>query len=376
MPGVRATARFLDEIRRSHRVISYVDVTSPNQELVRLPFTAGDVKVDKTASVRRSFTGTCLDLTGEITPDEPTDLLTPFGTTLRPYRGVQYADNGEVEVMPLGVFRLSKSSVDDSGNGGVTISLEAYDLSRTVARDKFADVYVIPSGTNIIQAIKDILARTFDDLQYDAISTTRTTTQPIVYDANDDPWDKAGDLATSLGCELYFDVDGWVVIAPPVDINALPTPDFAYVEGQRTTLLDLNKTFSDEPGYNGVVLTGESPGDELPPVRAVAWDEDPSSATYHLGPYGEVPQFVTDQNIKTAEDAQATADQLVKNVLGFSYQLSITSWVNPALEGGNVVQVERARSKVTGLFAVDAFNVPLAASGTQGLNLRAKRTTA
>jgi hypothetical protein len=66
----------------------------------------------------------------------------------------------------------------------------------------------------------------------------------------------------------------------------------------------------------------------------------------------------------------------VKNVLGFSYQLSITSWVNPALEAGNVVQVERAKSKVTGLFAVDAFNVPLAASGTQGLNLRAKRTTA
>ncbi len=375
MPGTRATARFLNEIRRSHRVISYVDVTSPSNEFVRLPFTDGDVKVDKTASVRRSFTGTCLDLTGNITPDEPTDLLTPFGTTLRPYRGVQYADTGAVEVMPLGIFRLSKSNVADAG-GGVTIALEAYDLSRTVARDKFADVYVVPTGTNLVQAIKDILARTFDDLQYDAISTTMVTTQPIVYDANDDPWEKAGDLATSMGCDLYFDVDGWVVLAPPVDINALPTPDFTYIEGQRTTLLDLNKSFSDEPGYNGVVLTGESPGDELPPVRAVAWDEDPSSATYHLGPYGEVPQFVTDNNIKTVQDAQNTADQLVKNVLGFSYQLSITSWVNPALEGGNVVQVERAKSKVTGLFAVDAFNVPLAASGTQGLTLRAKRTTA
>lgn len=375
MPGTRATARFLNEIRRSHRVISYVDVTSPSNEFVRLPFTDGDVKVDKTASVRRSFTGTCLDLTGNITPDEPTDLLTPFGTTLRPYRGVQYADTGAVEVMPLGIFRLSKSNVADAG-GGVTISLEAYDLSRTVARDKFADVYVVPTGTNLVQAIKDILARTFDDLQYDAISTTMVTTQPIVYDANDDPWEKAGDLATSMGCDLYFDVDGWVVLAPPVDINALPTPDFTYIEGQRTTLLDLNKSFSDEPGYNGVVLTGESPGDELPPVRAVAWDEDPSSATYHLGPYGEVPQFVTDNNIKTVQDAQNTADQLVKNVLGFSYQLSITSWVNPALEGGNVVQAERAKSKVTGLFAVDAFNVPLAASGTQGLTLRAKRTTA
>jgi hypothetical protein len=375
MPGPRASQRFVTEIKRSHTVISYVDVFSPTNEFKRLPFTEGSVKVDKTASVRRSFTGTCLDLTGDITPDDPTDLLTPFGTTLRPYRGVVYADTGEVEVMPLGVFRLSKSSVNDS-SGGVFITLEAYDLSRTVSRDKFADLYVIPSGTNLVQAIKDLLARTFDDLQYDAISTTLVTTQPIVYDTVDDPWAKAGELATSLGCELYFDVDGWVVIAPPVDINALPTPDFTYVEGQGTTLLSLGKVFSDEPGYNGVILIGESPGDELPPVRSVAWDEDPTSATYHLGPYGEVPQSITDQNIKTQEDADATAAQLVKNLLGFSYSLSVTSWVNPALEAGNVVQVERAKSKVTGLFAVDAFDVPLASSGTQSLVLRAKRSTA
>lgn len=375
MPGPRASQRFITEIKRSHRVISYVDVTSPTNQTTRLNFTAGDVKVDRTAETRRSFTGTCLDPTGEITPDDPTDLLTPFGTTLRPYRGVQYADTGEVEVMPLGVFRLSKSNVKDDG-GGVSISLEAYDLSRTVARDKFTDVYVIPAGTNIIQAIKDILSQTFDDLQYDTISTTLVTTQPIVYDVSDNPWEKASLLARSVGCELYFDVDGWVVIAPPVDINALPSPDFTYVEGQGTTLLDLDKTFSDEPGYNGIVLTGESPGDELPPVRAVVWDEDPTSATYHLGPYGEVPQFVTDQNIKTQEDADSTAAQLVKGLLGFSYQLSVTSWCNPALEAGNVAQVVRPKSKVSGLFAVDAFNVPLAASGTQSLTLRAKVVTA
>lgn len=376
MPGPRASQRFITEIKRSHRVFSYVDVFSPTNSFVRLPFTQGSVKTDKTAQFRRSFTGTCLDLTGTITPDDPTDLLTPFGTTMKPYRGVVYADTGETEVMPLGVFRLSKSTVTDTGSGGVSISLEAYDLSRTVSRDKFSDVYVIPVGTNLVQAIKDLLARTFDDLQYDAISTTLVTTQPIVYDTSDDPWGKAGDLATSLGCELYFDVDGWVVIAPPVDINALPTPDFAYVEGEGTTLLSLNKAFSDEPGYNGVVLIGESPGDELPPVRSVAWDEDPTSATYHLGPYGEVPQVITDQNIKTQQDADATAAQLVKNLLGFSYGLSVTAWVNPALEAGNVVQVTRAKSKVNGLFTVDAFDVPLAASGTQGISLRAKLVTA
>lgn len=380
----RGTPRFFTEIRRSHEVYSYIDVISPTLETVRLPAIGGDVKCDRTASVRRSCTASCVDPLGVLAPVDTDSLLTPFGTILKPYRGVRYHDGvrqpdgsiGSIEVLPLGVFRLSKSNINDSTGGSVDIQLEAYDLSRTVSRDKFISPYVIATGTNLVDAIKAILERTFPALDYDAISTTRTTTAPKLYDVGDDPWDACTNLATSLGCDIYFDVDGWVVIAPPVDIDALPTPDFTYIEGQGCSMTSLSRVFTDEPGYNGVVVTGESPGDELPPVRAVAWDEEPTSATYHLGPYGEVPMFITDQTIKTAEDAQAVADQLLRNLLGFSSGLSVTGWVNPAYEAGQVVQVERARSHVTGLYAVDAFSVPLSASASQGLTLRAKRTSA
>jgi hypothetical protein len=320
----------------------------------------------------------CVDPLGDLTPSDTSTLLTPYGTELRPYRGVRYAPTpehpeGEIDVLPLGVFRLAKVTIQDTTGGSPDIQLEAYDLSRTVARDKFTSPYVIDTGANIVDAIKAILQRTFPDLSYDAISTTRTTTAPRLYDVGDDPWQAVTDLATSLGCDIYFDVEGWVVIAPPADIDALPTPDFTYIEGRQCTMVDLSRIFTDEPGYNGIVLTGESPGDELPAVRAVAWDEEPTSATYHLGPYGEVPQFITDQLIKTTEDAQATADQLLRNLLGFSAQLSITGIVNPSYEAGQVIEVVRARSHVSGLYAVDAFNVPLNAKSTQALTLRQKR---
>jgi hypothetical protein len=48
--------------------------------------------------------------------------------------------------------------------------------------------------------------------------------------------------------------------------------------------------------------------------------------------------------------------------------------VNPALESGNVIEVERARLGVTGLYTVDAFNVPMRKDGTQNLKLRTRRT--
>ncbi|MFJ4828387.1 DUF5047 domain-containing protein [Streptomyces sp. NPDC088747] len=375
----RASARLLAEISRSHEVYSYVDVISPTQERRRLPATGGEVGVDRTAAIRRTCKATCIDPLGVLVPSGTDSLLTPYGTELRPYRGVRYAPTpehpeGETEVVPLGVFRLSKVTIQDTTGGSPDIQLEAYDLSRTVARDKFTSPYVIATGTNIIDAIKAILERTFPDLSYDSISTTRTTTAPRLYDVGDDPWEAVTVLAQTLGCDVYFDVEGWVVIAPPVDIDALPAPEFTYIEGERCTMLDLSRVFTDEPGHNGIVLTGESPGDELPAVRAVAWDEEPTSATYHLGPYGEVPQFITDQLIKTQEEAQATADQLLQNLLGFSSQLSISSIVNPAFEAGHVVEVVRARSHVSGLYAVDAFNVPLSAKGTQSLTLRQKRT--
>lgn len=368
---MRATDRFLAEIRTNHTMISYVVVTSPNQESARLEAVSGDVNVDRAASIRRSCSVTCIDPDGTWTPTGPESILTPYGTELRPYRGVRYADGVE-EVYPLGVFRIAKADPVDTV-GSMEIRIEAYDLSRTVKRDAFTSPYVIPSGTNVVQAIKDILARTFPDLAYDAITTTLTTTAPKVYDVQDDAWEAATELAVSIGCELYFDVVGRVVIAPTADIDALPAPVFDYIEGESCTMTDLAQSYTDEPGFNGVVVTGETPGDELPAVRGEAWDDEPTSATYRLGPYGEVPQFHNDQNVKTQEAATAAAQQLLRGLLGFSSSLDIRAMVNPAFEAGEVVEVKRARSNVDGLFMVDAFNIPLSADGDQRIQLRQKR---
>lgn len=366
-----ATDRFLAEIRTNHTMVSYVDVKGPNQESVRLEATSGEVSVDRTASIRRSCRVTCIDPDGSWAPKGPESILTPFGTELRPYRGVKYTDGTE-EIYPLGVFRLAKADVTDK-LGSVEIQLEAYDLSRTAQRDKFTSPYVIAAGTNVLQAIKDILARTFPDLDYDAITTALTTTAPKVYDIQDDPWEAAEDLAKSIGCEIYFDVIGRVIIAPPADIDALPAPVFDYIEGNKCTMTDLALSYSDEPGFNGVIVTGESHGDDLPPVRGEAWDTEPTSATYRYGPYGEVPMFHSDQVIKTQADADAVAAQMLQGMLGFASSLTIQAMVNPSLEAGDVVEVKRSRSNVDDLFALDAFNVPMGADGSQTLQLRQKR---
>ena len=373
----RATTKFLAEVRRSHTVYAYVDVVSPTQETRRLVAVDGSVTVDRTAQFRRSANIKAVDVDGTFVPDGNTGILTPFGTEVRPYRGVKYSD-GTIEVYPLGVFRLSRVTAVESGSAsgqaGIQFTLEMYDRSRTVSRDKFTTNYTVPQGTNVIAAIKIILGRTFPDLQYDTIATTLTTPAPMVFNASDDPWAACTTLAQSIGCEIYFNADGWLVVAPPTDIDALPSPDFTYIENQSCTMTDLQAVYADEPGFNGVIVTGASPSSEAAPVRAEAWDLEPSSPTYRLGPYGEVPQFVSNSTITTVAAAQAMADSLLRAQIGFASQLQISAWVNPAFEAGDVIQVERMAMHVTGLYTVDAFTVPLKKDGTQTVTLRQKRS--
>lgn len=373
----RATDRFNAEVRRSHTVVSYVDVVSPTNETKRLVAVGGDVTVDRTAAIRRGCRIECIDPTGEFTPTSAMSLLTPYGTELRPYRGVRYSDGSE-ELHPLGVFRISVATATESstsgGNSGVKINLTAYDRSRTVARDKFVNTFTIPQGTNLVFAIKRIIGRTFPDAEYDMVSTFMATTAPKVYDVMDNPWDAATELAKSMGCDLYFDVEGRVVLAPPVDIDAMPSPDFTYVEGPGCTMIDLGVEFSDEPGNNGVIVIGESPGDDKPPVRAEAWDMEPTSPTYRYGPYGEVPMSVTDTNCKTVAQCRAAAESLLKGLIGAPSMLNVASWVHPALEAGDIVEVKRTKLGIDGLYAIDVLNVPLRKEGTQNLQLRQMRT--
>lgn len=375
------TDRFYAEIRKSHTAVSYVEVVTPDLEVTRLQITDGSVDCDRSAQIRRHITLSAIDPTGRLTPRTTGEILTPYGTEVRAYRGVRYSDGTE-EFAPLGVFRLSMCTITAGVLGTVTIQVEGYDRSRTISRDKFIEPYTVAADTNLLTAIKEIVKRTFPDAQYDAVDTDLKVTAPMLFDSGSDPWDACTQLAVSMGCEIYFDVEGRIVVAPPPDIAALPAPDFTYVEGQGCTMIDMTRVFTDEPGFNGVIVTGESAGDEKPPVRAEAWDMNPSSPTYRYGPYGEVPTFITDNVVKTEDDAAALATSQLALILGYTSQLSLSTLVNPTYEGGAVIEVERLESGVSGLYVLDAFNVPLmtgttSAGGTsyQTLTMRERRPT-
>jgi hypothetical protein len=114
--------------------------------------------------------------------------------------------------------------------------------------------------------------------------------------------------------------------------------------------------------YNGIVVTGESP-DITEPVRGEAWDTNPASPTYYLGPFGKAPKFYTSTFITTQNQAQGAADSMLAAVLGHAERLEWSQVVHPGLSPFDVVLVELAAGVLTP-FILDALTIPLAVGET------------
>ena len=155
--GNPISTRFLETLAStSQHVIVRVDVYEGNfiQQLPNV--TGGSVTIDSSATTRRTGTITVnsqgYDIDG-LPPTVPSDLLHPAsGNELYVYRGFEYAD-GSQDLCALGVFRMSKPAVVDTGDS-ITITINVCDRSSYISRIKWTSTYTIQQGTDLAVAIR------------------------------------------------------------------------------------------------------------------------------------------------------------------------------------------------------------------------------
>lgn len=362
------SSAFRTALAGNHSVAVGADIYRAGALVVQgLQVLGGTVNVDATAAVRRRCTVTIVDPDGTLTPSTAADELAPYGNELRISRGI-VLDTGP-EILPLGVFSIAAVSVIDEGHRIIRVT--GYDRSRKVARARFTEPYVVAEGTNYSTAIKALLESRVDGLTF-LLSSTSFTTPALVFAEDADPWAEATKMAKAIGFELFFGPDDITVLRPEPDPANAPLA-WEYVDGENATFVAIENTLSDEPGYNGVVVIGEHPS-LAAPVRAEAWDADPASPTYYLGPYGRVPTFVRSQFISTTTQAQDAADAQLQRVLGGTEQLRFTAIPNPAHEAGDVVRVVRDELGLDDFVVLDAFDIPLEPEGLMPVVPRKRRS--
>lgn len=345
--------RFLARLAESHTPITMMQLLLTDGRTVDLEHTGGSVQVDRGQAIRRTCTVTVAD--PSLIPRTPADQLATYGAQLRISRGVEYGNQSDVELVPLGVFRLD--SVDGDVNEG-PVTLSGKDLSAIVADDKLTAPYTA-SGT-VVSAVTALIQRSIPT----AAVTSTITDQGIgrrTFDVEADPWAGCQEIASGAGAEVYANADGVFVIATLPDLaTATPVWEIAAAEGG--AYIKASRGMSSSGVHNGVLARGENTSENVPPVQYLAVDGDPDSPTYWSGPFGRRPAFFTSSTLTTTAACQNAATLKLAQAKAPNATGDISSLPNPALEAGDVLRVQHEDGSRE-LHQVASFSVPLDLGG-------------
>lgn len=361
--------RFLEALRYPHDLYVEVMLVDATGAETPLPIIDGEVTLDINSTTRAALSLT-LPPMSELVPTAVDSLLAPYGNEIRVKRGIQYSDD-EIEAVPLGVFRLDGTSVNDTG-ADLSIEVTALDRSAGIIEAVFEEAGSVPSGTNAHDQIIQWIASVYPWFDTSQMIDTGVTVPLCTYEAGEDRWEACLTFAEVAGCDLFFDSEGRLALRPVPRQRV--EPDWEVVEGEGGTMLSITKDWSREDAVNKVVVNAEnSQGD---PVIGSARDMDPHSPTYFAsgpGQFGRVT-FVYDVptadvlgvSINTQTQANSIAARILGLKLGAGQQISFESLVNPALRPLDVVLIQREQLGLSETHIVDSLTIPLTEAGMSG----------
>lgn len=350
------SAAFNTAIVRSHTVATQVDVYMDGTlQGVAFDITDGNVTIQDDA-IRRRCNIRMQDPVGALVPDDFTDIFTPGGAEFQLFRGILFP-NGTKELIPLGVFGVSRYRLDDSGPT-MSAQIDAFDRGRRVQRAALTQDYVIPKNTNYVTAIQQLVHSRYPSVLWGDVAPTTMITPLIVLQTGKDPWGEARRLLGNIGYEIFFDPWGLCTIQP-VDVSTGNEADWTLTEGDGGSLLSLTKTMQDDSFFNHVVVTGENSSNTTQPFRGEAMDSNPNSPTNINGRMGDVVDFFTSSDITSQAQAQSTASARLAKSLGIPINVETQDLVHPGLDIDDRLHITRERAKIDEVYIVSKLTIPM-----------------
>jgi hypothetical protein len=151
----------------------------------------------------------------------------------------------------------------------------------------------------------------------------------------------------ALGGEAYCDAHGGFQFVPiPSLANA---PVWRVAKGG--ALVGVSRSFDRDDVFNVVGAMGDAADGSKSVGPVYAWDKEPTSITYagtnpvlqpgvNAGKFGVKPFIYTNSLIDNEPQAGIAARAQLANKLGLHYSLALSARFNPAVEAGDVIEVE------------------------------------
>lgn len=345
------TAKF-----RAVAVDGYQDGVTPTG--IDMKLIDGEVELDATADIRGAGSVTL----AEKWPTSRNIRLAPYGAEVFLARGV---DLGGVGVLwaALGYFRITEIEQDDTAKGPVSLSLE--DRMSTLIDSRFLAPRQWLQGTPVGEIVDEVVLEIYPNatIVYDDDSYLSELGRSLIVEES--RYEVLTTLATGLGKVVYWDGQGRLIFETIPDES---DPIWVVNAGPGGVMVEAKRSLSRDGVYNAVVVLGEG-ADDIPPVRAVAYDAQESSPTYFGGPFGQVPRFYSSSFITTQSQAAGAAVNLLRQSLGAPYDVGVSAVPNPALKPYDVIRVVY-NDGTRELHVVEKVSIPLVNDGTLDISTR------
>lgn len=328
-----------------------------------IPIHAGDIQVDGTKQTQRILSGLQVDAT-----DEMWNLLSPVGTELHCFRGFRYGP-GASELIPVGRFMVESLTENYGGTWDGTVDT-APDFMDKVNRARFPQPRTFAAGTLIKSMISTLLSEVLGPV---TVTATSLATLPSTAVLEKDRLGEIASAAASIGAIVYVDPNGIPVLA---DMPTIATTAVWNVDaGTSGVLYSAARKRATDTVYSAVSASQSNVDGTTPFVPQVAYDTDPNSPTYYLGPFGLVTFYMSSDKFQNASQALTAALARLPLVTATRAEFDLTAECNPALSAWDTISVAlprrtRDQAGVTERHMIAQFSIPLTPDGIQSISTR------
>lgn len=293
-------------------------------------------------------------------PDDPADLLAPYGNELRIWAGVDGAGG------PDHVWQVFRGKIQNVALRG---SIRASDRAEEVLSDPFLAPVNSDIGVSVLEQFMDLISNSLPDATFGTSDDLHELVPRLTWE--NDRASALDELAKGARAFWYALANGdfvlrrvpWSVVNDPVVTYTDNTDDTG------GTITEADIQLSREDVYNVVAVVGER-SDGTPPVYAVVSDNNPASPTYSMGKFGRKGLLQKVQTVYTPGQAAEVAEDILLRRRALTQAWTTTQIFDAALELGDAATL-RAKGHQSVQVAA-AFAIPLSGSAEMSVSWRAQ----
>lgn len=364
-------AEALTAFTRPHQVYTRVEVWRAGVRLLsNLPINGGNVRATLQSRTTRTLT---IDVPPEYFPESAADLLAPFGTEIRAFRGVAIGGNTMHPSYVWPVFRGPIDKTTWSSRGIVNVSCT--DRAGEVANASFEQPITVTRGEMLHAKIRQFISEGIDGAEFDAFTIEDRPLPTLAYD--EDRGRALDELAGGSGAHWYALADGRFTLRPVPWVYSTGVP-VATLGPAFAIVREVDITFSRDNVHNMFVVRAER-SDGSPPSRYVTKVTDPASPIRYGGPFGRRVLHYSAPSAINSAALQPVGETLKQRSQALAETWSATIVPFPPLELGDLLAFDvpgpDANTRRRAKQVVAGFTLPLTGDQDMSLDLRALMPT-